>query len=112
MLWAAKGGIMRPHIWIFVVATLVGAALGSLWNLPVFGNAYKSFIALFMDPAAPLGAATTMVLLAFIMGVPRIHAGAPADRQRREPGARRRLHAVHVDAARDVGAVLLKAARR
>jgi hypothetical protein len=57
---------------IFVIATLIGAALGSLWNLPVFGQAYKSFIALFMDPAAPLGAASTMVLLAFVMGVPRI----------------------------------------
>ena len=59
---------MRSRFWIFLVATLAGAALGSLWNLPVFGRAYKGFIALFMDPAAPLGAASTMVLLAFVMG--------------------------------------------
>jgi hypothetical protein len=63
---------MRPRIWIFVIATLAGAALGALWNLPVFGHAYKSFIALFTDPTAPLAAASTMVLLAFVMGVPRI----------------------------------------
>lgn len=63
---------MRLHLWIFVIATLAGAALGSLWNLPVFGQAYKGFLALFMDPAAPLGAASTMILLAFVMGVPRI----------------------------------------
>jgi hypothetical protein len=63
---------MRRHTWIFVIATLAGGALGALWNLPVFGHAYKSFIGLFVDPAAPLGTASTMVLLAFIMGVPRI----------------------------------------
>ena len=63
---------MRRHAWIFIIATLAGGALGALWNLPVFGNAYKSLIALVVDPAAPLGAASAMVLLAFVMGVPRI----------------------------------------
>jgi hypothetical protein len=63
---------MRPPIVVFVVATLAGAALGALWNLPVFGQAYKGFVALFVDPTAPLAAASTMVLLAFVMGVPRI----------------------------------------
>ena len=63
---------MPRRAWIFVIATLAGAALGAVWNLPVFGQAYKSFIALVVDPAAPLGAASTMILLAFIMGVPRI----------------------------------------
>lgn len=72
MLGAAKEAPCAHACRIFVVATLAGAALGSLWNLPVFGRAYKGFIALFMDPAAPLGAASTMVLLAFVMGVPRI----------------------------------------
>jgi hypothetical protein len=63
---------MRSRLWLFVAATLTGGALGAIWNLPVFGRAYKGFIALFMDPAAPLGAASTVVLLAFVMGVPRI----------------------------------------
>jgi hypothetical protein len=63
---------MRRHAWIFLIATVAGAGLGALWNLPVFGNAYKGVIALVVDPAAPLGAASTMVLLAFVMGVPRI----------------------------------------
>lgn len=63
---------MHRHTWIFAIATLAGGALGALWNLPVFGHAYKSLIALVVDPAAPLAAASTMVLLAFAMGVPRI----------------------------------------
>ena len=39
---------MRSRLWLFVAATLTGGALGAIWNLPVFGRAYKGFIALFM----------------------------------------------------------------
>ena len=63
---------MRSRLTLFVVATLIGGALGYLWNLPVFGRLYKGFIALFVDPAAPLGAASAAILIAFVMGVPRI----------------------------------------
>lgn len=63
---------MRSRLTLFVVATLIGGALGMLWNLPVFGRMYKGFIALFVDPAAPLGAASAAILIAFVMGVPRI----------------------------------------
>jgi hypothetical protein len=63
---------MRGSLALFAVATVVGGALGYAWNWPGFGQMYKSFIALFADPAAPLGSASTAVLLAFVMGVPRI----------------------------------------
>lgn len=63
---------MRSRTMLFAVATLAGGLLGYTWNLPVFGQMYKGFIGLFMDPAAPLGAASAAVLLAFVMGVPRI----------------------------------------
>lgn len=63
---------MRSRALTFVLATLAGALLGALWNLPAFGRAYKGFIALFMDPAAPAASAAAGVLLAFLMGVPRI----------------------------------------
>lgn len=63
---------MRSRLTLFVVATLGGGALGVLWNLPVFKGAYTGFIALFTDPSAPLAGAGTAVLLAFLMGVPRI----------------------------------------
>jgi hypothetical protein len=63
---------MRSRLTLFVVATLIGGALGWLWNLPVFGRLYKGFIALFVDPAAPLGTASAAILIAFVMGVPRI----------------------------------------
>ena len=63
---------MRSRLTLFVVATLIGGALGALWNWPIFGRMYKGFIALFVDPAAPLGAASAAILIAFVMGVPRI----------------------------------------
>jgi hypothetical protein len=63
---------MRSRLLVFTAAAIVGGAIGSLWNLPVFGNMYKAFIRLFMDPAAPLGPASAAVALAFVMGVPRI----------------------------------------
>ncbi len=63
---------MRSRLAIFVVATLIGGGVGSAWNLPVFGRMYKGFIGLFMDPSAPFGTAAAAVLLAFVMGVPRI----------------------------------------
>ncbi len=63
---------MRTRLMLFGAATLAGGVLGYAWNLPVFGQAYKSFIALFLDPEAPLGGAGAVVLLAFVMGVPRI----------------------------------------
>lgn len=63
---------MRSRLTLFVVTTLIGGILGWLWNAPVFSHAYKGFIALFVDPAAPLGAASAAILIAFVMGVPRI----------------------------------------
>ncbi|HEV8641988.1 MAG TPA: hypothetical protein VGV13_12885 [Methylomirabilota bacterium] len=63
---------MRSRLTLFVVATLVGGLLGYAWNWPVFSGMYKGFIALFTDPGAPLAGAATAVLLAFVMGVPRI----------------------------------------
>jgi len=63
---------MRARTTAFVVATLGGGALGALWNLPMFGRAYKGFIALFMDPSAPFAGAGAAIALAFVMGVPRI----------------------------------------
>ncbi|MBI4635862.1 MAG: hypothetical protein HY727_05880 [Candidatus Rokubacteria bacterium] len=63
---------MRSRPAIFALATLVGGLLGYAWNWPVFGGLYKGFIAFFADPAAPLSGATAAILLAFVMGVPRI----------------------------------------
>ncbi len=63
---------MRSRVPIFVAAALVGGILGYVWNAPVFGRAYKGFIALFVDPAAPLTTAGAAVAIAFLMGVPRI----------------------------------------
>jgi hypothetical protein len=63
---------MQTRLMLFVAAALAGGLLGYAWNLPVFSQAYKSFIALFADPEAPLGGALAAVLLAFVMGVPRI----------------------------------------
>ncbi|MGH7277531.1 MAG: hypothetical protein ACREJG_02490 [Candidatus Rokuibacteriota bacterium] len=63
---------MRSRFALFAVATLVGGVIGYAWNWPGFGHAYKGFIALFMDPAAPLSGASLAILLAFLMGVPRI----------------------------------------
>jgi hypothetical protein len=63
---------MRTRLMLFGAATLGGAVLGYAWNWPLFGQAYKSFIAIFADPDAPLRGAGAAVLLAFIMGVPRI----------------------------------------
>ncbi len=63
---------MHARTTTFVLATLGGGALGALWNAPVFSRLYKGFIALFMDPSAPLVGAGTAIVLAFIMGVPRI----------------------------------------
>ena len=39
--WQPPRGPMRPHLWIFVAATLAGAALGSLWTCP-FRTAYRA----------------------------------------------------------------------
>jgi hypothetical protein len=63
---------MRSRALLFAVAALVGGLLGYAWNWPVFSQAYKGFIALFADPSAPLTSAWAAVLLAFVMGVPRI----------------------------------------
>jgi len=63
---------MRSRVLLFAVATLVGGLLGYAWNWPVFSAAYKGFIALFVDTSARLGSAGAVVLLAFVMGVPRI----------------------------------------
>lgn len=63
---------MRKPLLLFVTATVIGGLMGYAWNLPVFGQMYKSFIGLFRDPGAPLGTASAAVLLAFVMGVPRI----------------------------------------
>jgi len=63
---------MRNRVMWFAGATLVGGLIGYAWNAPVFGQLYKGFIGLFRDPEAPLAAASTAILLAFIMGVPRI----------------------------------------
>ena len=63
---------MSTRLILFGAATLAGGVLGVAWNLPLFSQAYKSFIALFVDPEAPLAGAGTVVLLAFVMGVPRI----------------------------------------
>jgi hypothetical protein len=63
---------MRPRIVLFAFATVGGGVLGWAWNWPGFGRLYKSFIALFADPSAPVAGAGAAVLLAFVMGVPRI----------------------------------------
>ena len=63
---------MRARVVMFTLATLAGGLVGSAWNSPVFGRMYKGFIALFADPAAPFAGASAAVLLAFVMGVPRI----------------------------------------
>lgn len=63
---------MRAPLALFFAATVVGGVIGYAWNAPVFGQAYKAFIGLFMDPTAPLGAASAAIVLAFLMGVPRI----------------------------------------
>jgi hypothetical protein len=63
---------MRTRLILFGAATLAGGMLGYAWNLPLFSQAYKSFIALFLDPEAPLSGAWAVVLLAFVIGVPRI----------------------------------------
>ncbi len=63
---------MRARTTTFVLATLAGGVLGALWNAPVFSRLYKGFIGLFMDPSAPLAGAGALVVLAFVMGVPRI----------------------------------------
>lgn len=63
---------MRSRLTLFLAATLVGGLLGYAWNSPVFGRMYKGFIGLFADPSAPLAGASAAILLAFLMGVPRI----------------------------------------
>jgi hypothetical protein len=63
---------MRARVWLFVVATLVGGGIGYAWNWPGFGRAYKGFLALFMDAEAPLSSAAAAIVIAFLMGVPRI----------------------------------------
>ncbi|MGH7312603.1 MAG: hypothetical protein ACREJV_05475 [Candidatus Rokuibacteriota bacterium] len=63
---------MQTRLILFGAAALAGGVLGYAWNLPLFSQAYKSFIALFADPEAPLGGAWAVILLAFVIGVPRI----------------------------------------
>ena len=63
---------MRSRVLLFAVAVLVGGLLGYAWNWPGFSHAYKGFIALFADASSPLASASAAVLLAFVMGVPRI----------------------------------------
>ena len=63
---------MRSRLALFVVSTVVGGILGYAWNWPGFGHAYKGFIALFFDVQTPLPGAAAAVLIAFVMGVPRI----------------------------------------
>jgi hypothetical protein len=63
---------MRSRVLLFAAATLGGGLLGYAWNWPVFSDLYKGFIALFADTSAPLASASAAILLAFVMGVPRI----------------------------------------
>jgi hypothetical protein len=63
---------MRSRLALFTLAALGGGLLGWAWNWPGFGRLYKSFIGLFADPAAPVAGVGAAVLLAFVMGVPRI----------------------------------------
>jgi hypothetical protein len=63
---------MQSRLVLFALATLGGGLLGWAWNWPGFGRLYKGFIALFADPSAPVTGAGAAVLLAFVMGVPRI----------------------------------------
>jgi hypothetical protein len=63
---------MHSRLVAFGLSTLGGGLLGWAWNWPGFGRLYKSFIALFADPGAPVAGAGAAVLLAFVMGVPRI----------------------------------------
>ena len=63
---------MRRRVMLFAGPTLVGGLIGYARSLPVFGQMYKGFIGLFRDPAAPLSTASAAILLAFVMGVPRI----------------------------------------
>lgn len=63
---------MNGRLLLFVVALLGGGLLGYAWNWSVFSHAYKGFIALFADTGAPIATASAAVLLAFVMGVPRI----------------------------------------
>jgi hypothetical protein len=63
---------MRPRLALFTLATLGGGLLGWAWNWPAFGRLYKGVIALFTDPTAPVAGAGAAILLAFVIGVPRI----------------------------------------
>ncbi len=63
---------MRNRLVLFAGVTLAGGVLGYAWNWPGFSGAYKGFIALFADPSAPIGGAGAAIVLAFVMGVPRI----------------------------------------
>ena len=63
---------MRARVALFVVVTLIGAVIGYAWNWPGFGRAYKAFLGLFMDAEAPLSGASAAIVIAFLMGVPRI----------------------------------------
>lgn len=63
---------MSSRALLFAVAVLVGGLLGYAWNWPGFSAAYKGFIALFADPSVPLASASAAILLALVMGVPRI----------------------------------------
>jgi hypothetical protein len=63
---------MRSRLALFASALLTGGVLGYAWMWSGFYEIYKEFIGLFADPTAPLTGAGAAVLLAFVMGIPRI----------------------------------------
>jgi hypothetical protein len=63
---------MRFRLALFAGALLTGGVLGYVWTWSGFYESYKGFIGLFTDPEAPLASAAAAVLLAFVMGIPRI----------------------------------------
>jgi hypothetical protein len=63
---------MHSRLALFASALLTGGVLGYAWMWSEFYEIYKGFIGLFADPTAPLGSAGAAVLLAFVMGIPRI----------------------------------------
>jgi hypothetical protein len=63
---------VQSRLALFAGALVTGGVLGYAWMWSGFYEIYQGFIGLFADPGAPLGSATAAVLLAFVMGIPRI----------------------------------------
>jgi hypothetical protein len=63
---------MHSRLGLFAGGVLTGGVLGYAWTWSGFYEIYRSFIGLFTDPAAPLAGAAATILLAFVMGIPRI----------------------------------------